>query len=114
MQEAVGMTQGRNRTKPAYSKQELIDIARCLADRDRAAPLEGVMQARGRRGGMVNGVKNKLIGNSRWSHSMRAKFIRKFRFDPSLRQRTIKGNKHPETTFPQRPDYEQTLDLGGR
>ena len=105
------MTQGRSRTKPAYSKHELIDIERCLADRVRVAPLTAVMQARGRRGGVCNAVKNKLVGNTQWARSMHAKLVRKFRFDPTLRLRTIKGNKHPETQYPQRPDYERTLSL---
>lgn len=62
----------------------------------------------GRRCAEVHG----RVGNTAWSRRMHAARIAKYRYDPTLRQRTMKGNRHPETTFPQRPSYESTLDLG--
>ena len=40
--------------------------------------------------------------------SVHAKFVRKFRSDPTLRLRVKSGNHHPETHFSQRPNYETT------
>ena len=62
--------------------------------------------------GRRSAEKQGLIGNTRWARSMHAKHIAKYRYDPTLVQRTMKGNRHPETTFPQWPSYESTLDLG--
>ena len=81
----------------AYSKRESFVIERQVREHELLEPLEG-MKALDRLGGITNAVRHGLVGYTRWAHSMHAKLVRKFRFDPTLRQRTIKANRHPRTS----------------
>jgi len=62
--------------------------------------------------GLKSARVNGPIGNTAWGRRMHAAHVAKYRYYPTLRQRTIKGNRHPETTPVKRPNYESTLELG--